>query len=111
MGPHHLTFVLIGAYRRGRHDHSRRLRPRRPPRAPEYRRHAIALFLLGVLSHHALDVALLNVSGYSYAVFWPLTEYHPPPGDMYRSSDPHTARRETDGPEQPYKHTGTAVTS
>ena len=49
---------------------------------------AIALFPLGALSHHALDLALLNVSGYSYAVFWPLTEYRPPSGDLYLSSDP-----------------------
>ena len=56
--------------------------------APGYRRHAIALFLLGALSHHALDLALLNASGYSYAVFWPITEYYPPSGDLYRSSDP-----------------------
>ena len=56
--------------------------------APEYRRHAIALFLLGALSHHELDLALLNASGYSYAVFWPLTEYYPPSDDLYRSSDP-----------------------
>ena len=56
--------------------------------APEYRRHAILLFLIGALSHHALDLALLNASGYSYAVFWPITEYRPPSGDLYRSSDP-----------------------
>ena len=56
--------------------------------ASEYRRHVILLVLLGALSHHALDLALLNVSGYSYAVFWPLTEYRPPSGDLYRSSDP-----------------------
>ena len=56
--------------------------------APEYRRHAIALFHLGARSHHVLSVALLNASGYSYAVFWPLTEYYPPSGDLYRSSDP-----------------------
>ena len=37
--------------------------------APEYRRHAIALFLLGALSHHTLDLALVNASGYSDAVF------------------------------------------
>ena len=55
--------------------------------APEYRRQAIALPLLGALSHHLLDLALLNAYGYSYAVFWPLTEYHPPSGNVYLSSD------------------------
>lgn len=54
---------------------------------PGYRRRVGALLLLGVASHHALDLLLLNVSGYSYAVLWPLTWIHPPSPDLYRSSD------------------------
>lgn len=55
--------------------------------APEYRKQAIVLFAIGAASHHVLDVALLTSTGYSYAVFWPLTEYRPPSGGLYRSSD------------------------
>ena len=55
--------------------------------ASEHRRAAIALLFLGALSHHALDLLLLQSSGYAYPVFWPLTEYQPPAGMLYRSSD------------------------
>ena len=65
--------------------------------APEYRRHAILLFPLGALSHHVLDVALLNASGYSYAVFWPLTEYRPPSGGLYRKRPLAGARHRSRG--------------
>ncbi|NGM71382.1 metal-dependent hydrolase [Natronolimnobius sp. AArcel1] len=55
--------------------------------APQYRTQAIALFLIGATSHHVLDMALVNASGYSYAVLWPLSNYHPPSPNLYRSSD------------------------
>jgi hypothetical protein len=42
---------------------------------------------LGAASHHSLDLLLLNASGYAYPVLWPLTEYRPPAGMLYRSSD------------------------
>lgn len=55
--------------------------------APAERRRVFALLVLGALSHHALDLLLLNPSSYSYAVAWPLTAYHPPSPDLYLSSD------------------------
>lgn len=55
--------------------------------APEYRRRTFLLVALGAASHHALDLLLLNASGYAYPVLWPLTEYRPPAGMLYRSSD------------------------
>ncbi len=55
--------------------------------APEYRRQAFALFLLGAASHHVLDIALMNATGRSYAVFWPFLDYRPPAGGLYLSSD------------------------
>ena len=55
--------------------------------APEYRKRAVALFVVGAVSHHAIDVLLLNVTGYSYALFWPVTAYNPPAGNLYLSSD------------------------
>lgn len=54
---------------------------------PAYRRHVGALLPLGVASHLALDLLLLNPSGYSYAVRWPITGTHPPSPDRYLSSD------------------------
>lgn len=54
---------------------------------PEYRKPAILLVPLGAASHHALDLLLLNAPGYAYPVLWPLTEYRPPAGMLYRSSD------------------------
>ncbi|WP_265110593.1 metal-dependent hydrolase [Halosolutus halophilus] len=55
--------------------------------APAYRKQAIALFAIGAVSHHVLDVLLLTPTGYAYAVFWPLTDYRPPAGGLYLSSD------------------------
>jgi membrane-bound metal-dependent hydrolase YbcI (DUF457 family) len=55
--------------------------------APEYRRQAFALFLLGAASHHVLDVALITSTGQAYAVFWPFTDYRPPAGGLFLSSD------------------------
>ena len=55
--------------------------------APEYRRRALALFFVGSLSHHVLDLLLISTTGYSYAVFWPVMEIRFPRGDLYLSSD------------------------
>ena len=55
--------------------------------APQWRRRAFALLLVGALSHHVLDLLLLSVTGHTYPVFWPLTDYHPPAGMLYRSTD------------------------
>lgn len=55
--------------------------------APGERRIAFGMVLAGATTHHALDLLLLNASGYAYPVLWPLTEYSPPAGMLYRSSD------------------------
>lgn len=55
--------------------------------APEYRRDAIVLVAIGAASHHVLDLGLMTSTGYSYAAFWPLTEYRPPSGGLYLSTD------------------------
>ena len=52
-----------------------------------YRLRVFAMLMLGALSHHALDLLLLNPSGHSYAVFWPATQYHPPSPGLYLSTD------------------------
>ncbi|MGQ3410859.1 metal-dependent hydrolase [Natrinema sp. LN54] len=55
--------------------------------APEHRRDAVLLVALGAASHHVLDLGLMTPTGYSYAAFWPLTEYRPPSGGLYMSTD------------------------
>ncbi|WP_207590063.1 metal-dependent hydrolase [Halomontanus rarus] len=55
--------------------------------APDERKRALVLFAIGASSHHVLDVLLLTPTGYSYAVFWPLTEYRLPSGGLYLSTD------------------------
>ncbi|OIB58192.1 metal-dependent hydrolase [Natrialba sp. SSL1] len=55
--------------------------------APQYRVQAISLFLVGAASHHALDMMLVNATGYSYDILWPLWGYHLPSPNLYRSSD------------------------
>ncbi|WP_222912755.1 metal-dependent hydrolase [Natrinema sp. SYSU A 869] len=55
--------------------------------APEYRRDAIVLVAIGAASHHVLDLGLMTPTGYSYAAFWPLTEFRPPSGGLYLSTD------------------------
>ncbi|WP_255170945.1 metal-dependent hydrolase [Natrononativus amylolyticus] len=52
-----------------------------------YRRRVFLVALLGMLSHHALDLLLVGLSGHSYLVLWPLTQYHPPTPSLYLSSD------------------------
>ncbi len=41
----------------------------------------------GALSHHLLDSLLLNASGYSYPLFWPVSSYSPPTPGLYLSTD------------------------
>jgi hypothetical protein len=53
----------------------------------KYRKRVFFLLALGAASHHTLDLLLINVSGYAYPVLWPLTQYHPPAGMLYLSSD------------------------
>lgn len=55
--------------------------------APEYRRDAALLVAIGAASHHLLDLGLMTPTGYSYAAFWPLTEFRPPAGGLYMSTD------------------------
>lgn len=52
-----------------------------------HRRKVFAMLMLGMLSHHALDQFLVTASGHSYAVLWPLTQYHPPTPGVYLSTD------------------------
>lgn len=46
------------------------------------------LLTLGAATHHLTDALLLNPSGRSYEVFWPLTRYHPPTPGLYLSTEP-----------------------
>lgn len=52
-----------------------------------YRTRVFALLVVGAASHHALDALLLDPSGYSYMLAWPLSTYHPPTPGLYLSSD------------------------
>lgn len=54
---------------------------------PSIRWQVVTLFVIGAISHHVLDLLLLKPSGRSYAVLWPLTQYHPPMPGFYLSSD------------------------
>lgn len=56
--------------------------------APRQRKRVFALLLLGAASHLVADALLLTASGRSYAVFWPLTLYHPPTPGLYLSTQP-----------------------
>lgn len=55
--------------------------------APHHRSRVLALLLLGACSHHVLDAMLLNVTGSSYPLLWPLSTYHFPSAGLYLSSD------------------------
>lgn len=55
--------------------------------APRYRARVFWLLALGVVSHHALDLLLISLSGHSYSVLWPLTQYAPPTPSLYLSTD------------------------
>ncbi len=47
-----------------------------------------ALLCAGAVSHLLADALLLNPSGRSYPLLWPLTYYHPPTPGLYLSTDP-----------------------
>lgn len=51
------------------------------------RRRVAVLLSFGAASHLLADALLLNASGRSYAVLWPLTSYHPPTPGLYHSTD------------------------
>lgn len=53
----------------------------------DQRARVFALLLLGMGSHHALDLLLVGLSGHSYPVLWPLTQYAPPTPSLYLSTD------------------------
>jgi membrane-bound metal-dependent hydrolase YbcI (DUF457 family) len=52
------------------------------------RRRVAALLGLGAASHLLADAFLLNPSGRSYAVLWPISRLHPPTPGLYLSTDP-----------------------
>lgn len=52
-----------------------------------YRRRAFALLVLGALSHHALDLLLVDPGGRAFPLFWPLTRYEPPTPGLFSSRD------------------------
>lgn len=54
---------------------------------PRYRTRVFSLLALGATSHLLLDALLINPSGYSYALLWPLTGYQPPTPGLYLSTD------------------------
>lgn len=56
--------------------------------AQDERRRVAALLALGAASHLVADALLLKASGRSYAVLWPLTQYHPPTPGLYLSTEP-----------------------
>jgi hypothetical protein len=47
-----------------------------------------ALLGFGAASHLLADALLLNPSGRSYPLLWPLSYYHPPTPGLYLSTDP-----------------------
>lgn len=53
----------------------------------DHRRRVFLLLAFGAGSHLFLDALLLTPSGYSYAIFWPLSTYNPPTPNLYLSSD------------------------
>jgi len=55
---------------------------------PAQRRRVTALLGLGAASHLLADALLLTPTGRSYAVLWPLTQYHPPTPGLYLSTSP-----------------------
>jgi len=56
--------------------------------APSERRRVFGLLTLGASSHLLADALLLSPSGRSYAILWPLTQYHPPSPGLYLSTQP-----------------------
>lgn len=56
--------------------------------APRERTRTFALLSVGAASHLLADGLLLNLSGRSYAMFWPVTRYHPPTPGLNLSTQP-----------------------
>ena len=54
------------------------------------------LLSIGAVSHLLLDGLLINASGYSYDIIWPLATYHFPTPNLFVSSDRWPARRQVD---------------
>ena len=52
-----------------------------------YRKLVFCLLSIGAVSHLILDGLLINASGYSYDIFWPLATYHFPTPNLFVSSD------------------------
>ncbi|WP_122089283.1 metal-dependent hydrolase [Halalkalicoccus subterraneus] len=55
--------------------------------APRYRTRVFSVLALGVATHHAIDLFLVSLSGHSYSILWPLTQYAPPTPSLYLSTD------------------------
>lgn len=49
---------------------------------------ALVVLSLGAASHLIADAMLLTASGRSFALFWPLTRWHPPTPGLYLSTQP-----------------------
>ena len=56
--------------------------------APRGRLRVGLLLSLGAVSHLLADGLLQNPSGRSYAMIWPLTQWHPPTPGLYLSTQP-----------------------
>lgn len=52
------------------------------------RRKTLLVLSFGAGSHLIADALLMNASGRSYAVLWPLTRWHPPTPGLYLSTEP-----------------------
>ncbi|MFO8110071.1 MAG: metal-dependent hydrolase [Thermoplasmata archaeon] len=52
---------------------------------------ALPFLFSGALTHLFLDSLLINVTGHSYPMFWPVTAYAPPTPGLYLSTDVGTA--------------------
>ena len=52
-----------------------------------YRKLVFGLLSIGAASHLIFDGLLVNPSGYSFAILWPLTNYHFPTPNFFVSSD------------------------
>lgn len=53
----------------------------------DHRTRVLSLLALGAAAHLLLDALLINPSGHSYAVFWPLSQYQSPTPGLYLSTD------------------------
>lgn len=56
--------------------------------APEERTRVGVLLGLGAVTHLLADALLVTPSGRSYAILWPLTQYHPPTPGLFTSTQP-----------------------